>query len=46
MLSSLDLAAVNSFLITARKEIDKNKKTLFFWLTKTNKNGIIKKLEY
>lgn len=24
MLSSLDLAAVNSFLITARKEIDKN----------------------
>lgn len=36
MLSSLDLAAVNSFLITARKEIDKNNAYfVYYWNVKS-----------
>lgn len=37
MLSSLDLAAVNSFLITARKEIDKN--NVYFVYYRNVKSG-------
>lgn len=41
MLSSLDLAAVNSFLITARKEIDKNNAYFVYYRNVKSGNKVV-----
>ena len=41
MLSSLDLAAVNSFLITARKEIDKNNAQFVYYRNVKSGNKVV-----
>lgn len=41
MLSSLDLAAVNSFLITARKEIDKNNAYFVYYRNVKTGNKVV-----
>lgn len=41
MLSSLDLAAVNSFLITARKEIDKNNAYFVYYRNIKSGNKVV-----
>lgn len=41
MLSSLDLAAVNSFLITARKEIDKNNVYFVYYRNVKSSNKVV-----